>query len=59
MLDVKLKTCHDCRYLAQKAMSFNNVAICFVKEINFWYMSNGETINVLKNADLRVKRGSL
>ena len=34
--------CKGCHNLMQKAMSFNNVAIVYVKEnayrINFWYM---------------------
>ena len=40
-------------------MNFNNVAIVFVKGNNymdrFWYMSNGEVVNVLRNANLTEK----
>ena len=38
--------CHACHNLMQKAMSFNNVAIVYVKEnayrIHFWYMSKDD-----------------
>ena len=45
----------------QKAMSFNEVAIVFVKgnhyRIHFWYMSKDKAINLLTNADLSKKVG--
>ena len=46
-----------------KALSFNNVAIVFVKgnyyKIQFWYMSQNEAINLLRNTDLTEKSGTL
>ena len=42
--------CHD---LIQKAMSFNNVAIVYVKwsayRIHFSYMSKNDAINIMNN----------
>ena len=47
----------------QKAISFNNVAIVFVKEnvyrINFWYMSKDDAINIMNGSNLVDKRGVL
>ena len=44
-------------------MSFNNVAIVFVKEnayINhFWYMSKDDAINITNGSNLAYKRGVL
>ena len=52
--------CHD---LMQKAMSFNNVAIVFVKgsayRIDFWYMSKDGAINIMNGFNLVDKRGIL
>ena len=46
-----------------KALSFNNVAIVFVKgnyyKIQFRYMSQNEAINLLRNTDLTEKSGAL
>ena len=46
----------------QKDMSFNNVAIVYVKEnayrINFWYMSKDDAIN-MNGSILLDKRGVL
>ena len=43
--------CNGCHDLIQKAMSFNNVAIVYVKgsahRIHFWYMSEDDAINWL------------
>ena len=40
----------------QKAMSFNNVAIVYVKEsaykINFWYTSKDDAINIMSGSNL-------
>ena len=45
--------CHD---LIQKAMSFNNIAILYVKEstsrLNFWYISEDDAINIMNGSDL-------
>ena len=44
----------------QKAMSFNNVAIVYVKEnayrIYFWYMSKDDAINIMNGSKLVDKR---
>ena len=45
--------CNGCHDLMQKAMSFNNVAIVYVKEsadrIHFWYMSKDDAISIMSN----------
>ena len=47
----------------QKAMSFNNIAIVYVKgsayRIHFWYMSKDDAINIMTGSNLLVKRGVL
>ena len=47
----------------QKAVSFNDVAIVYVKEstyrIHFWYMSKDDRINVMNNSNLIDKMGVL
>ena len=47
----------------QKAISINDGGIVFVKgndfRINFWYMSKDKAINLLENADLSEKSGTL
>ena len=52
--------CHD---LMQKAMSFDNVAIAYVKgntyRINFWYMSKNDAINIMNGSNLTDKSGVL
>ena len=52
--------CHD---LMQKAMSFNSVAIVYVKgsvyRIHFWYMSKDDAINIMNGSNLVDKRGVL
>ena len=44
----------------QKAMSFNNVAIVYVKgnayRIHFWYMSKDDAINIMNGSNLAGKR---
>ena len=54
------KGCHD---LMQKAMSFNNVAIVYVKRsayrIHFWFMSKDDAINIMNGSNLTDKRGVL
>ena len=44
----------------QKAMSFNNIAIVYVKgnacRINFWYMSKDDAINIMNGSILLDKR---
>ena len=55
--------CNRCHDLMQKAMSFNNVAIVYVKgnayRINFWYMSQDDVINIMNSSNLTDKRGVL
>ena len=52
--------CHD---LMQKAMSFNNVAIVYVKgnayRIHFWHMSKNDAINIMNGSNLTDQRGVL
>ena len=60
VLNMKSTGCHD---LMQKAMSFNNVAIVYVKgtayRIHFWYMSKDDTINIRNDSILIDKRAAL
>ena len=55
--------CNGCHNLMQKAMSFNNVAIVYVKgiayRIYFWYMSKDDAINIMNGSNLGDKRGVL
>ena len=48
--------CNGCHDLMQKALSFNNVAIVYVKgsayRIHFWYMSKDDAINIMNNSNL-------
>ena len=47
----------------QKPMSFNNIAIIYVKgnvyRTHFWYMSKDDVINVMNGSNLIDKRGVL
>ena len=55
--------CNGYHDLMQKAMSFNNVAIFYVKRsayrIHFWYMSKDDAINIMNGSNLADKRGVL
>ena len=55
--------CNGCHDLMQKAMSFNNVAIIYVRgsvyRIHFWYMSKNDAINIMNGSNLVDKRGVL
>ena len=48
--------------LMQKAMSFNDVAIVYVKgsayRIHFWYMSKDNAISIIINSNLVDKKGA-
>ena len=48
--------CNACHDLIQKAMSFNDIAIVYVKgsayRIRFWYMSKNDTISIMDNSNL-------
>ena len=47
----------------QKAMSFNNIAIVYVKgsayRIHFWYMSKVDAVNIMNGSNLVDKRSVL
>ena len=55
--------CNGCHHLMQKAMSFNYVAVVYVKgnayKINFWYMSKNDATNIMNGSNLDDKRGVL
>ena len=55
--------CNGCHDLMQKAMSFNIIAIVYVKgsayRIHFWYMSKDDAINIMNGSNLVDKRGVL
>ena len=65
--DVGLKyqshLCNDCHDLIQKAMSFNDVAIVYVKGsayiIHFWYVSKSDAISIMNSSNLVDKKGAL
>ena len=48
--------CNCCHGLMQKAISFNDVAIVYVKgsayRIHFWYMSKDDAISIMNNSNL-------
>ena len=52
--------CNGCHNLMQKAMSFNNIAIIYVKgnpyKMHFWYMSKDDAINIMNGPNLVDKR---
>ena len=50
--------CNGCHDLMQKAMSFNYVAVVYVKGV-FWYMSKNDAINIMNGSNLDDKRGVL
>ena len=53
--------CNGCHDLMQKAMSFNNIAIVYIKgnayRIHFWYMSKDDAINIVNGSNLVDKKG--
>ena len=55
--------CNGCHDLMQKAMSFNNVAVIYVKgsayRINFWYINKNYAINIMNGSNLVDKRDFL
>ena len=55
--------CNGCHGLMQKAVSFNDVAIVYVKgsayRIHFWYMSKDDAVNIMNNSSLIDKMGVL
>ena len=52
----ELHLCNGCHGLTQKAVSFNDVAIVYVKgsayRIHFWYMSKDDAINIMNNSNV-------
>ena len=54
---------YGCQDLMQKATSFNNIAIVYIKgsayRIHFWYMSKDDAINIMNGSILLDKRGVL
>ena len=63
VLNMKLYLCNGCHDLMQKAMSFNDVAIVYVKgsayRIHFWYMSKDDAISIMNNSNLVNKKDVL
>ena len=55
--------CSGCHGLLQKAVSFNNIAIFYVKgsayRIYFWYISKEDAISIMNNSSLIDKMGVL
>ena len=55
--------CNGFHDLMQKAMSFNNVAIVYVKgnayRIHFWHMSKDDAIKIMNGSNLADKKGLL
>ena len=55
--------CNGWHDLMQKAMSFTNIAIVYVKgsayRINFLYMNKDDAINIMNGSNLADKRGVL
>ena len=53
--------CNGCHDLMQKAMSFNDIAIVYVKRhaerIHFWSMSKDDAINIMDGSNLVDKSG--
>ena len=55
--------CNGYHDLMQKAVSFNNIAIVYVKgnayRIDLWYMSKDDAINIMNGSNLADKTGVL
>ena len=55
--------CNGCHDLMEKAISFNNVTIAYVKgsayRIHFWYMSKDDSTNIINGSNLVDKIGVL
>ena len=55
--------CNGYHDLMQKAMSFNDIAVVYVKRspyrIHFWYMSKDDAVNIINGSNLVDKRGVL
>ena len=55
--------CNGFHDLMQKAMSFNNVTVVYVKgnayRIHFWYMTKDDAINIINGSNVVDKSGVL
>ena len=55
--------CNGCHNLMQKAMSFNDVTIVYIKgndyRIYFWYVSKNDAFALMTNSNLNDKNGIL
>ena len=55
--------CNGCHDLIQKAISFHDVAIVYVKgnsyRIHFWYMSKNDAVSIMSNSNLINKKDAL
>ena len=55
--------CNGCHDLMQKAMSFNDVALVYIKgsvyRIHFWYITKDDAISIMNNSNLIDKKGVL
>ena len=53
--------CNGSHNLTQKAMTFNDVAIVYIKGnaygIHFWYISRDDAISIMNNSNLINKKG--
>ena len=53
--------CNGCHDLMQKAMSFNNISIVYVKgsscRIHIWYLTKFDVIIIMNGSNLADKRG--
>ena len=53
--------CNGCHDLMQKAISFNDVTIVYVKRsayrIHFWHMSRYDAVDIMNNSSLIDKMG--
>ena len=52
--------CNGCHNLTQKATSFNDVAIIYIKgsacKVHFWYMSKSDGISIINNSSFVDKK---
>ena len=55
--------CNGCHDLMQKAISFNNISIVYIKantyKINFWYICKDDATNIMNGSNLIDKKGVL
>ena len=55
--------CNGCHSLMRKAISFNDIAIAYVKgsayRIHFWYTGKDDAISIINNSNLIDKMGIL